>query len=200
VAALDVDFFAFSGHKVFGPTGIGALYGKRHLLEEIPPWQGGGSMIDTVTIERSSFAPVPAKFEAGTGHIAGAAGLAAALDYVEGVGRPAIVEHEHGLMRCMVEGLVELPRTRVVGDPQVRGSSVSFVVDGIEPEDVAGHLDRDGIAVRAGHHCAQPVLRRFGLTKTVRPSLALYNTQDDVDALLASMRRLVRATRLDGRQ
>lgn len=124
MAALDIDFFAFSGQNVFGPTGVGALYGKRHLLEEIPPWQGGGSMIDTVTMERSTYAPVPAKFEAGTGHIAGAAGLATALEYVDGVGRFAIVEHEHDLMRHMVERLTELPGINIVGNPRVRGSAV----------------------------------------------------------------------------
>jgi cysteine desulfurase/selenocysteine lyase len=199
VATLDVDFFAFSGHKIFGPTGIGALYGKRHLLEEMPPWQGGGSMIDTVTMQRSTFAAVPAKFEAGTGHIAGAAGLAAALEYVEGIGRTAIAEHEHGLMAHLVERLAELPGLHIVGHPRMRASAVSFLVDGVEPEEVAHRLDQDGIAVRAGHHCAQPILRRFGLTKTVRPSIALYNTWDDVAELVASLRRLVPRTRLYGR-
>ena len=199
VAALDIDFFAFSGHKIFGPTGIGALYGKRVLLEEMPPWQGGGSMIDTVTFERSTYAPAPAKFEAGTGHIAGAAGLAAALDYVDAVGRPAIAEHELELMLHMVRGLAALPRVRIIGSPSVRGSAVSFVVDGMEPEDVARHLDRDGVAVRAGHHCAQPVLRRFGLTRTIRPSVAVYNTSHDVDVLVGSLRRLLAPTRLGGR-
>jgi cysteine desulfurase/selenocysteine lyase len=197
VAALDADFFAFSGHKVFGPSGIGALYGKRHLLDAMPPWQGGGSMIDRVTIERSTYAPVPAKFEAGTGHLAGAAGMAVALDYVEGVGRQAVAEYEDGLMHHLVTRLDELPGVRVVGNPVVRGSAVSFVMDGFEAEDVARHLDRDGIAVRAGHHCAQPALARFGLTKTVRPSLALYNTHADIDALAASLqgiRRLRLAT------
>ena len=198
VAAMDIDFFAFSGHKVFGPTGIGALYGKRHLLEEMPPWQGGGSMIDTVTMEHSTFAPVPAKFEAGTGHIAGAAGLATALEYVEGIGLLAIAEYEHELMRHMVERLTAQAGVRIVGNPRMRGSAVSFLVDGVEPEEVANHLDRDGIAVRAGHHCAQPVLRRFGLTKTVRPSIALYNTREDVDQLVASVHRLVTRTRHPG--
>ena len=196
VAALDIDFFVFSGHKVFGPTGIGALYGKRHLLEEMPPWQGGGSMIDTVTFERSTYAPVPAKFEAGTGHIAGAAGLAAALDYVDGIGRAAIAEHELELVHHMVRSLAALPRVDIVGNPRVRGSAASFVVDGMEPEDVARHLDRDGVAVRAGHHCAQPVLRHFGLTKTVRPSVAAYNTSHDVEELVASLRRLLAPTML----
>lgn len=193
VAALDADFFAFSGHKVFGPTGIGALYGKRHLLDAMPPWQGGGSMIDTVTMERSTYADVPAKFEAGTGHIAGAAGLAAALDYLEGLGRPAVAEYEHALMNHLVVRLAGLPKVQVVGNPMVRGSALSFVVDGVEAEDVARHLDQDGIAVRAGHHCAQPALARFGLTKTVRPSLALYNTHSDIEELGSSLQRLLRS-------
>ncbi|MGH9126387.1 MAG: SufS family cysteine desulfurase [Acidimicrobiales bacterium] len=199
VTALDVDFFVFSGHKIFGPTGIGALYGKRRLLEEMPPWQGGGSMIDTVTFERSTYAPVPAKFEAGTGHIAGAAGLATALDYVDAIGRAAIMEHELELVGYLVRRLGELPRLDIVGHPRVRGSAVSFVADGMAPEEVARHLDQDGIAVRAGHHCAQPVLRRFGLTSTVRPSVALYNTTDDVDELVASLCRLLTPTRLSSR-
>ena len=195
VAALDIDFFAFSGHKIFGPTGIGALYGKRHLLESMPPWQGGGSMIESVTLERSTYAPVPAKFEAGTGHIAGAAGLATALDYVDRLGRSAIAAYEHRLMNHLVETLVELPRVRLVGTPSVRGSSVSFVLDGLEPGNIAAHLDADGIAVRAGHHCAQPILRRLGSSQTVRPSIALYNTAEDINDLVASLRRLVSRAR-----
>ena len=193
VSASDVDFFAFSGHKTFGPTGIGALYGKKELLDAMPPWHGGGSMIDQVWFERSTYAPVPAKFEAGTGHIAGAAGLAAALDYIDEVGRPAIAEYEHELMQCLVGVLRALPRVRLIGNPVQRQGAVSFVVEGMESTDVARHLDGDGIAVRAGHHCAQPILRRFGLTSTVRPSLALYNTTDDIEALGDSLRRLLRA-------
>ena len=192
VLELDADFFVFSGHKIFGPTGIGVLYGRQHLLETMPPWHGGGSMINQVTFERSTYAPVPAKFEAGTGHIGGAVGLAVALDYVDRLGRPAIAEYEHDLMEELVSTLEALPRVRIIGNPVMRASAVSFVVDGIAPEAVADHLDRDGIAVRAGHHCAQPVLRRFGLTATVRPSLALYNTPEDVQALGDSLRRLLR--------
>lgn len=148
-------------------------------------------MIDSVTIERSTYAPVPAKFEAGTGHIAGAAGLATALDYVDRLSPSAIGEYEHRLMSYLVGALTELPRVCVVGNPSIRGSAVSFVIDGIEPGAVADHLDRDGIAVRAGHHCAQPILRRLGYTGTVRPSIAVYNTTEDVDDLIFSLRRLV---------
>jgi cysteine desulfurase/selenocysteine lyase len=191
VLELDADFFVFSGHKVFGPTGIGAVFGRQSLLETMPPWQGGGSMIDQVTMDRSTYAPVPNKFEAGTGHIAGAVGLAAALDYVDRLGRPAIALYEHELMDHMVATLETVPGLCFVGNPQARASSLSFVIEGLEPESVADHLDRDGIAVRAGHHCAQPILRRFGLTRTVRPSLALYNTPEDIDALGTSLRALV---------
>lgn len=199
VSALDIDFFAFSGHKIFGPTGIGALYGKRHLLEAMPPWQGGGSMIDHVTLDRSTYAAVPAKFEAGTGHIAGAAGLATALGYVERLGPRAIGEYEHGLMNYLVNALGELPGACIVGNPSVRGSAVSFVIDGIEPGDIAAHLDGDGIAVRAGHHCAQPILRRLGYTQTVRPSIAVYNSEEDVDYLMLSLHRLVSGPNRDAK-
>jgi cysteine desulfurase/selenocysteine lyase len=193
VTALDVDFYAFSGHKVLGPTGIGVLYGKKHLLDAMPPWQGGGSMIDEVRFERTTYAPVPAKFEAGTGHIAGAVGLSAALDYIEQVDRSVIAAYEHGLMDLLLTTLREVPDLHIVGNPPMRAGSVPFVIGGIEPEAVAAHLDRDGIAVRAGHHCAQPVLRRFGFTGVVRASLALYNTPDDIQALGASLHRLVRS-------
>ena len=191
VRALDVDFFAFSGHKIFGPTGIGALYAKRQLLETMPPWQGGGSMIDTVTFDRSTYAAVPAKFEAGTAHIAGAAGLDAALRYVDSLGWAAVAAHEHRLVARLVERLREIPRVRIIGDPLVRGSALSFVVDGLDPTTVAQRLDDDGIAVRAGHHCAQPILRRFGLSATVRPSVAVYNTVDDIEGLAASLAGIV---------
>ncbi|WP_435271373.1 SufS family cysteine desulfurase [Streptomyces sp. 1222.5] len=194
VTELDADFYAFSGHKVYGPTGIGVLYGKRNLLETMPPWHGGGSMINQVTFERTTYAQIPAKFEAGTGHIAGAVGLAAALEYVDHVGRSAIERHEHVLMEHLLETLEAIPLLRIVANPDVRAGSVSFVVDGFEPARVAAHLDRHGIAVRAGHHCAQPLLRHFGLVATVRPSLGLYNCLEDVETLGACLRRLVRSS------
>ncbi len=190
VRALDVDFYVFSGHKIYGPTGIGAVYAKRALLEALPPWQGGGNMIDSVSFEGTTYAPVPAKFEAGTAHIAGAVGLAAALDYVDRVGRPAIAAHEQALMATMVESLRSVTGLRFVGAPRVRVGAVSFLIDGHDPREIAQHLDRHGIALRAGHHCAQPILRRFGLQATVRPSLGMYNETDDVEELVAALRRL----------
>jgi cysteine desulfurase/selenocysteine lyase len=190
VTALDADFLVFSGHKLFGPTGIGVLYGKREVLEDMPPWEGGGNMITDVTLERSSYQPPPSRFEAGTGNIADAAGLGAAIEYVERIGLPNIAAYEHALLEHATAGLRDVPGIRLIGTAPNKASIVSFVLDGYEPTEVGTALDREGIAVRAGHHCAQPILRRFGLEATVRPSFAFYNTHDEVDALVEAVHRL----------
>ena len=190
VTALDADFLAFSGHKVFGPTGIGVLYGKPDALEEMPPWEGGGNMITDVTLERSTFQPPPGRFEAGTGNIADAVGLGAALDYVERVGLPNMAAHEHDLVEYATARLQEVPGLRLIGTAPDKASVVSFVLDGYSPAEVGTALNKDGIAVRAGHHCAQPILRRYGLEATVRPSFAFYNTHDEVDTLATAVHRL----------
>ena len=187
---LDTDFFVFSGHKVFGPTGIGVLYGKYDVLKDMPPWQGGGNMIADVTFERTVYQPAPGRFEAGTGNIADAVGLGAALDYVMRVGLDLIGRHEHELLACATEGLRSVSGLRLIGTAREKAGVLSFVLDGWRSEDVGAALDRDGIAVRSGHHCAQPALRRFGVESSVRPSLALYNTRGDIEALVASVRKL----------
>jgi cysteine desulfurase / selenocysteine lyase len=190
VQALDCDFLAFSGHKVFGPTGVGVLYGRIELLEAMPPWHGGGDMIETVTLERSTYAPPPARFEAGTPMIAQVMGLGAALEYVEGVGRVAIGAWEEELLGYATERVRDLPGVRLVGTAREKASILSFVVDGVHPHDVGAVLDDDGIAIRAGHHCAQPVMQRFGLPATARASFAFYNTRDEVDALVRGLLRV----------
>jgi cysteine desulfurase/selenocysteine lyase len=190
VAALDADFFVLSGHKMFAPTGIGVVYGKQALLDAMPPWQGGGNMIADVTFERTLYQAAPERFEAGTGNIADAVGLGAAIDYLDRIGMEAIARHEHELIEATVAGLSDIPGVKLIGAPRERAGVVSFLVDGCRAEDVGKALDREGIAVRSGHHCAQPILRRFGLEATVRPSFALYNGHDDVEALLAAVRRI----------
>jgi len=190
VQALDCDFFVFSGHKVFAPTGIGALYGKPDVLAHMPPWQGGGNMIADVTFEKTLYNPPPGRFEAGTGNIADAVGLGAAIDYVESIGMANIEAYEHGLLLYMTEGLKTVPGLEIIGTAKEKAGVVSFVLDGCRVTEVGTALDREGIAVRAGHHCAQPILRRFGLEATVRPSLAFYNTCEDIDALVAALRRI----------
>ncbi len=190
VQALDCDFFAFSGHKVFGPTGVGVLYGRADLLAAMPPWQGGGDMIETVTLERSTWAAPPARFEAGTPMIAQVIGLGAALEYVEGVGRAAIGTWEEELLAYATERVRELDGVRLIGTAREKASVLSFVVEGVHPHDVGAVLDDDGIAIRAGHHCAQPVMQRFGLPATARASFAFYNTRDEVDALVRGLRRV----------
>jgi len=190
VRELDPDWYIFSGHKVFGPTGIGAVYGKKAVLDDSPPWQGGGNMIRDVTFEKTEFQDAPFKFEAGTGNIADAAGLGAALEYLEGVGMEAVAAHEHSLIVYATERLAPIPRLRIIGTAAEKAGVVSFVLDGIAPEAVGRALNEEGIAVRSGHHCAQPILRRFGLEATVRPSFALYNTFAEIDALAAAVRRI----------
>ncbi|MFM0593620.1 family 2A encapsulin nanocompartment cargo protein cysteine desulfurase [Paraburkholderia dilworthii] len=190
VQALDADFFVFSGHKLFGPTGIGVVYGKRAILEDMPPWQGGGNMIADVTFERTVFQPPPNRFEAGTGNIADAVGLGAAIDYVQRVGIENIARYEHDLLAYATSVLQPVPGVRLIGTARDKASVLSFVLKGYETEEVGQALNEEGIAVRSGHHCAQPILRRFGVEATVRPSLAFYNTCDEVDALVSVVRRL----------
>jgi cysteine desulfurase/selenocysteine lyase len=192
VQALDADFFVFSGHKIFGPTGIGVVYGKKALLEQMPPWQGGGNMIADVTFEKTLFQPAPNKFEAGTGNIADAVGLGAALDYVDRIGIENIARYEHDLLVYATRGLSSIPGVRLIGTAADKASVASFVLAGYTTEEVGRALNEEGIAVRSGHHCAQPILRRFGVEATVRPSLAFYNTCEEIDRMLAVVRRLAR--------
>lgn len=195
VQALDADFFVFSGHKIFGPTGIGAVYGKKDLLNSLPPWQGGGNMIADVTFERTLYHEAPTRFEAGTGNIADAVGLGAALDYLERIGIENVARYEHNLLVYATHGMQTVPGLRMIGTAQEKASVLSFVLAGYSTEEVGKALNEEGIAVRSGHHCAQPILRRFGLEATVRPSLAFYNTCEEVDHMVAVLRGLVRARR-----
>ncbi|WP_437229352.1 SufS family cysteine desulfurase [Planctomicrobium sp. SH661] len=190
VQELGCDFYVFSGHKIFGPTGIGAVYVKSELLELMPPWQGGGSMIKDVTFEQTTYSDPPAKFEAGTPNIADAVGLGAALDYVTQLGLPQIAHHEHQLLEYATEQLSRIDGVRLVGTAREKVSVVSFVMQNRPTEEVGRLLDREGIAVRSGHHCAQPSLRRFGLESTVRPSFSIYNTYDEIDHLVNSVKRI----------
>jgi len=190
VSDLDCDFYCFSGHKVFAPTGIGALYGKKAVLEDMPPWQGGGNMISDVTFEKTVYHGPPSRFEAGTGSIGDAAGLGAALDYVMSLGLDNIARYEHELLAYATSRLLEIEGLRIIGDAAEKAGVISFVMNGLRTEDVGAALDQEGIAVRSGHHCAQPILRRFGLESTVRASLAPYNTCEDVDALVAALNRI----------
>ena len=192
VQQLDCDFFVFSGHKIFGPMGIGAVYIHEELHELLPPWQGGGNMIRDVTFEETRFAEAPAKFEAGTPNIADAVGLGAALDHVRRLGLANIAQYEHGLLEYATERLRSIPGLQLVGQAREKVGVLSFVLPPWTTEQIGKALDREGIAVRSGHHCSQPSLRRFGLETTVRPSLSLYNTRDEVDRLQAALQRLVR--------
>lgn len=187
VQALDCDFFVFSGHKVFGPTGIGVVYGKPEVLENMPPWQGGGNMIQDVTFEKTLYHGPPQRFEAGTGNIADAVGLGAAIDYLDRVGMHNISRHEHELLVHATNELALVPGLHIIGTAKEKAGVLSFVLDGFRTEQVGDHLNRNGIAVRSGHHCAQPILRRFGLESTVRASLALYNTHEDIDKFVAAI-------------
>jgi cysteine desulfurase/selenocysteine lyase len=195
VRALDADFFVFSGHKIFGPTGIGVLYGKKAVLEAMPPWQGGGNMIADVTFEKTVYQAPPNKFEAGTGNIADAVGLGAALEYVERIGIENIGRYEHGLLDYATHHMAPIPGVRLVGTAADKASVLSFVLAGYTIEEVGKALNHEGIAVRTGHHCAQPILRRFGLETTVRPSLAFYNTCEEIDRMVAVVKRLAGAKR-----
>jgi cysteine desulfurase/selenocysteine lyase len=190
VQMLDCDFYSFSGHKVFAPTGIGVVYGKQDVLEHMPPWQGGGNMISDVTFEKTTYQPPPDRFEAGTGNIADAVGLGAALDWLSALGVENVGRYEHGLLEYATDKLLGVPGLTIIGTAPEKAGVLSFVLDGARTEDVGGALDQEGIAVRSGHHCAQPILRRFGLESTVRASLAPYNTIEDIDALCAALHRL----------
>ncbi len=185
--ALDCDFYAFSGHKMCGPTGIGVLYGREALLREMPPWQGGGDMILAVSFTRTIYNELPYKFEAGTPHIAGAIGLAAAMDYLDGIGLERIAAVEHDLLDYATRQLTTLPGLRLVGTAPDKAAVASFTVDGVHPHDLGTILDHEGVAIRTGHHCAMPVMEYFGVPATARASFAFYNTRDEIDRLVAAL-------------
>jgi cysteine desulfurase/selenocysteine lyase len=190
VRDLGCDFFAFSGHKMFAPTGIGGLYGRLELLQSMPPYQGGGEMIRTVSFEGSDYADPPARFEAGTPNIAGAVALGAAVDYLSSLGMDAIGNHESGVLDYATELVEQIPGVRIIGTAAKKASVLSFVVEGVHAHDVGTILDREGIAVRAGHHCAQPVMKRYGVPATTRASFALYNTRSEAERLAAAITRV----------
>jgi len=190
VQNLDCDFYVFSGHKLFGPTGIGVLYGKEKLLEDMPPWQGGGDMISSVTFEKTTYNDLPYKFEAGTPDIAGAIGLGAAIDYLDEIGMEAVAAYEHDLLQYGTRALESISGLRLIGTAREKAGVLSFVLDGVHPHDAGTILDREGVAVRTGHHCAQPVMERFGVSATTRASVAFYNTREDIDALVAGIHKV----------
>jgi len=190
VRELDCDFYAFSGHKVFGPTGIGVLYGRARLLEAMPPYQGGGDMISSVTFEKTTYNALPWKFEAGTPNIAAAIGLGAALDYVTAIRMENIAAYERDLLAYATDALSGIPGVRIIGTAREKAGVISFVVEGVHAHDASTILDGEGVAVRGGHHCAQPVMERFGVPATLRASLAFYNTRQDIDALVAGMHKV----------
>lgn len=190
VNALDCDFLVFSGHKLFAPTGIGILYGKKDILNEMPPFQGGGNMIDDVTFEKTTYQPSPGRFEAGTGHIAGAVGLGAAVDYLQQIGMDNITEYEHNLFSYASEALRNVPGLSVIGTASDKAGVISFILSGIDTGSIGLALDKEGIAVRTGHHCSLPILRRFGIESTARLSLAFYNTYREIDALIDALWKL----------
>lgn len=196
VQALDCDFYVFSGHKLYGPTGIGVLYGKAQHLQAMPPWQGGGDMIRSVTFEKTEYNELPWKFEAGTPHIIGAIGLGAAIDYIRSIGYDAIAAHESDLLTYALRELSAIDSLRLIGQPRHRSGVISFALGGVHPHDIGTILDHDGICVRAGHHCAQPTMDRFGVSATVRASFAIYNGRDDVDALVAGLHKVHEVFRL----
>lgn len=190
VQELDCDFYVFSAHKLFGPTGVGVLYGKEALLDAMPPYQGGGDMIRSVSFEKTDYNVLPYKFEAGTPDIAGAIGLGAAIDYVQEIGLDGIAAYEHDLLDYATEAIQEVPGVRLVGTAAQKASVLSFVLAGVHPHDIGTILDRDGIAIRVGHHCAQPVMKRFGVPATARASFAFYNTRAEVDTLVAGLHKV----------
>ncbi len=195
VQKLDCDFYTFSGHKMFGPTGVGILYGKARLLEEMPPFQGGGDMISSVTFEKTIYNKIPFKFEAGTPYIAGGIALGAAIDYLNAIGMDAIAEYEHGLLAYGTEALTTIPGLKLIGTAREKASVLSFILDGIHPHDIGTVLDQEGIAIRTGHHCAQPVMDRFGVPATARASLAFYNTREEIDQLIVGLRKVLEVFR-----
>ncbi|PYX82826.1 MAG: cysteine desulfurase CsdA [Acidobacteria bacterium] len=190
VQALDVDFYVFSGHKVYAPTGIGVLYGKTALLEAMPPYQGGGDMISSVTFEKTSYNKLPYKFEAGTPHVAGAIGLGTAIEYLNGLGIANMAAFEHEVLEYATEAISAVPGIRLIGTAPQKAGVLSFVLEGIHPHDVGTILDQEGIAIRTGHHCAQPLMQRFGIPATARASFALYNTKEEADALVAGIQKV----------
>ena len=192
VRELDCEFYTFSSHKMFGPTGVGAVYGKLHLLEAMPPYQGGGEMIKSVTFEKTTYNDVPHKFEAGTPNIAGVIGFAAAVHYLDGIGFDRIAAYEHELLSYATEMLSKIPEIRLIGTAAEKAAVLSFVVDGVHAHDVGTILDSEGIAVRTGHHCAQPVMDRFAVPATVRASLAFYNTPAEIDAMVVALRNVIK--------
>lgn len=187
---LDCDFYAFSSHKMFGPTGVGVLYGKKELLNAMPPYQGGGDMIKTVTFEKTTYNDLPYKFEAGTPNIEGAIGLGAAIDYMKGMDLDAVAVYEHELLTYATTQLLEISGLRIIGTAKEKASVISFVLDGIHPHDIGTILDYEGIAIRTGHHCAQPVMQRFGVPATARASFAFYNTKEEVDVLVKAIHKV----------
>jgi len=189
VQALDCDFFVFSGHKMFAPTGIGVLYGKQALLETMPPWQGGGDMILSVSFDKTIYNELPYKFEAGTPNIAGTIGLGAAIDYMQHIGIDAIAEHEHHLLELATQRFEQLDGVRIIGTAADKASVLSFMIDGVHPHDVGTIFDQEGVAIRTGHHCAQPVMEFFGIPATARASFAFYNTEQEIDALVAAVKK-----------
>jgi len=190
VRALDADFYAFSSHKLYGPTGIGVLYGREALLDVMPPWQGGGDMIKAVTFERTTFNDLPWKFEAGTPNISGAVGLAAAIDYLEGLGIEAVAAHEQRLLKLATAELLALPGVEIIGTAAHKASVISFTMTGVHPHDIGTILDSEGVAVRTGHHCAMPVMDFFQIPATARASFACYNTEEEVAKLVAALRKV----------
>jgi len=190
VQELDCDFYAFSGHKVYGPTGIGILYGKSALLEAMPPYQGGGDMISSVTFEKTIYNKLPYKFEAGTPDISGAIGLGSAIRYLDALGIEAVGEYEHGLLDYATQAIGAIPGVRIVGTAKEKAGVLSFVMENAHPHDIGTILDQEGIAIRTGHHCSQPVMERFGIPATARASFALYNTREDIDALVRGMEKV----------
>jgi cysteine desulfurase/selenocysteine lyase len=195
VRDLDCDFYAFSGHKLFGPTGIGVLWAREALLDAMPPYHGGGNMIHEVTFEKTTYAPLPFKFEAGTTNIAGTLGLEAAINYVAGIGYDAIAAHEDALLARVLAGIATVPQVRLTGNPKDRVSVLSLTIDGVHPHDAGTILDLQGIAVRAGHHCVQPLMARFGVPATIRASFAFYNTLEECDAFVAGLKKCVEVFR-----
>jgi cysteine desulfurase / selenocysteine lyase len=191
VRRLGCDFYAFSSHKLYGPTGVGVLYGRSELLEAMPPYQGGGDMIRSVTFEKTTFNALPYKFEAGTPNIAGGIAFGAAIDYVTGLGLERIEAHEADLLRYATEALLEVPGLRIIGRAREKAGVLSFVLEGVHPHDIGTVLDREGIAIRTGHHCAQPVMDRYGLPATARASFGLYNTREEVDALVRAIHKVI---------
>jgi cysteine desulfurase / selenocysteine lyase len=190
VQDLDCDFYVFSGHKMFAPTGIGALYGKQDLLEEMPPWQGGGDMILSVSFDHTQYNEVPYKFEAGTPHIAGSIGMGAAIDYMNAIGIDKLAQHEHDLLVTATARLEALDGIRIIGTAKEKASVLSFMIEGVHPHDVGTIFDQQGVAIRTGHHCAQPVMQFFGIPATARASFAFYNTMEEIDALVGSIQKV----------